>query len=120
MRYRKVSTPARLRLVWRVQSIISNILQSCCLKGSGIKAHKIIMGCRSACRERYAAWAQKEVDDEGIVSNPKVNEPVRESQSFKFWSEFCRILNSVGNYCQSDQNNVLMFCFCLFLPDKNL
>ena len=33
--------------------------------------------------------------------------------SVKFRSEFCRILNSVGNYCQSDQNQVPMFCFFL-------
>ena len=34
--------------------------------------------------------------------------------SVKFLSEFCRILNSVGNYWQSDQNHVPMFCFFYF------
>ena len=40
--------------------------------------------------------------------------------SFEFRSEFCRILNSDGNYCQSHQNHVPMFCFLYFCRQELL
>ena len=63
------------------------------------------VGCHDHCMNTGGKEMEKDTPDISALVNS-----IHDVQlSFKFQSEFRRILNSVRNYCQPDQNHVPVF-----------